>query len=50
VVLGHTHRPQYYKENGSVYVNTGDWMDSFTYGKLEAGVLSLERWSDQTES
>jgi UDP-2,3-diacylglucosamine hydrolase len=44
VVLGHTHRPYELRENGRTYVNTGDWMEHFTFGRLENGRLSLEPW------
>ncbi|MBN2030247.1 UDP-2,3-diacylglucosamine diphosphatase [bacterium] len=44
VILGHTHSPQEYRESNKTYINTGDWMSHFTYGKLEKGRLSLEHW------
>ncbi len=44
VILGHTHSPQEYRELGKTYINTGDWMNQFTYGKLEKGRLTLEHW------
>ncbi len=44
VILGHTHRPLIEKVENGVYLNTGDWMSSFTYGKLFQGVLTLEHW------
>jgi len=47
VVFGHTHRPQEYRKDGRVYINTGDWMNHFTYGKLEKGRLSLEYWTTE---
>lgn len=50
VVLGHTHRPQEYRKDGRVYINTGDWMNHFTYGKLEKGRLSLEYWTKEAVS
>ena len=44
VVLAHTHRPQEFRENGRTYINIGDWMHHFTYGKFEKGRLSLKYW------
>jgi len=44
VVLAHTHQPQQWEKGGKQYINTGDWMSHFTYGKLENSVLSLEHW------
>jgi UDP-2,3-diacylglucosamine hydrolase len=44
VVFGHTHRPFALDENGRTYVNLGDWMDHFTYARLENGCLTLEHW------
>lgn len=44
VILGHTHRPQIVREGTSTYINVGDWIRTFTYGKLEGGKLTLEQW------
>jgi UDP-2,3-diacylglucosamine hydrolase len=44
VVMGHTHRPMEYRENNHTYINIGDWIRWFSYGKLENGQLSLEYW------
>jgi UDP-2,3-diacylglucosamine hydrolase len=44
VVMAHTHRAQFFQDAGRTYINTGDWMEGFTYGKFEAGKLSLEKW------
>jgi len=44
VVLGHSHHPLYLQEDKKVYLNVGDWMTHFTYGKLEGGKLTLESW------
>ena len=45
VVLGHTHRPFEFIQDGRAYVNTGDWMEHFTYAKLENDRLTLEYWN-----
>jgi UDP-2,3-diacylglucosamine hydrolase len=44
VVFGHTHRPFALEENGRTYLNLGDWMKHFTFGRLEQGRLTLEHW------
>ncbi len=44
VILAHTHQPQEFHEDGKTYINTGDWMGKFTYGKLEEGILSMNYW------
>ncbi len=44
VILAHTHSPKEYRESDKTYINTGDWMNHFTYGKLERDRLSLEYW------
>ncbi|MEW6687231.1 MAG: UDP-2,3-diacylglucosamine diphosphatase [Candidatus Edwardsbacteria bacterium] len=45
VILGHTHKPKFESWQDKTYLNVGDWMEHFTYGKLENGRLTLERWS-----
>ena len=45
VVLAHTHRAQELHEGNKTYINIGDWISSFTYGKFEKGRLSLEKWA-----
>ncbi len=44
VILAHIHWPVYEKLAGGVYINLGDWITHYTFGKLESGVLSLEKW------
>jgi UDP-2,3-diacylglucosamine hydrolase len=50
VVLAHTHRPQEIHENGRTYVNIGDWMQHYSYGRLEEGRLSLEYWPENSST
>ena len=45
VVLAHTHRAQQVEENGKCYINTGEWMASFTYGHFDGNRLTLEKWA-----
>lgn len=44
VILGHTHVPFIYENQGKVVLNLGDWINNFTYGKLSDENLSLEIW------
>jgi len=44
VVLAHLHRPELRTFGSGIYLNTGDWVSNFSYGKLEQGRLSLEFW------
>jgi len=44
VVFGHTHKPIFLPVGDKTYLNTGDWLTNFTYGKWEEGKLSLENW------
>lgn len=42
VIIGHTHEPQFKKFENGIYLNTGDFITHFSYGRLEGGRLSLE--------
>lgn len=44
VILGHTHRPQEYHANERTYINTGDWMDQYTFGRYDDSGLHLHQW------
>lgn len=44
VVFGHTHKPLFLPVGNKIFLNTGDWLEHFTYGKWEKGKLSLETW------
>lgn len=46
VIVGHTHKPLHKKINNHVLLNLGDWIDYFSYGKLEGGNLTLNYWND----
>jgi UDP-2,3-diacylglucosamine hydrolase len=44
-VFGHRHLPLDVDiPEGGKYINLGDWIHYFTYGKLENGILSLDKW------
>lgn len=47
VILGHTHQPILERTGDRAYLNLGDWIRSFTYGKLSKGRLSLEKWEKE---
>lgn len=42
VMLGHSHIPEMSRIGSGVYINTGDWMKSFTYGMIREGKATLE--------
>jgi UDP-2,3-diacylglucosamine hydrolase len=44
-IMGHIHYPLLTLEAGREFLILGDWLDHFTYGKLEAGRLSLETFT-----
>ncbi len=50
VIMGHAHRPLVYREQDHTYLNIGDWMTHFTYGKLVDGNLTLEHWLDEVKT
>jgi|UniRef100_A0A7V3RFW8 UDP-2,3-diacylglucosamine hydrolase len=42
VILAHSHIPVFKcYPGGKYYINTGDWVDNFSYAKLEKGIISL---------
>ena len=44
VVLGHSHYPSLRSFGGKIYLNIGDWITHFTYGRLRDGKLTLQTW------
>ena len=49
VVLAHIHFPALEEINGKQYMNTGDWIHNFSYGRLSKGRLTLEEWTGPLE-
>lgn len=49
VIFGHTHDPVILEENGHCYINTGDWINNFTYAVYHQGTLKLSRWNKNTQ-
>ena len=45
-VMGHVHHPIHRIHDGKEFMIVGDWVDHFTYGKLQGGKLSLEKAKD----
>jgi len=44
-VFGHRHLPMVYNlSNDAKYVNTGDWIDYFTFAVLENGIVQLKEY------
>lgn len=44
VIMGHSHVPETRQLGQGVYVNIGDWVQNFTYGRIEDGSVTLERF------
>jgi len=44
VVLGHSHYPSLRSFEGKTYLNIGDWITHFTYGRLRDSKLALQVW------
>ncbi len=44
VLMGHTHRPCVCHEKDQIYVNTGDWIDHFSYAEFNGERLMLKYW------
>jgi UDP-2,3-diacylglucosamine hydrolase len=42
VIIGHLHIPVLKEMTGGIYLNTGDFIDHFSYGKIDNGKLTLE--------
>jgi len=42
VIIGHLHQPILQKIDSGVYLNTGDFIDNFSYGRMDRGEITLE--------
>ena len=47
VVLGHYHLPEEYYEGEKTYLNCGDWLNNFTYGKYDKNGLKLKNFNEE---
>jgi UDP-2,3-diacylglucosamine hydrolase len=45
VIVGHSHKPLLKKVDHHILLNLGDWIQHFSYGKLEQGILTLNYWN-----
>jgi len=50
VVLGHSHYPSLRSFGRKTYLNIGDWITHFTYGRLRDGQLTLQVWEARPPS
>lgn len=44
VLLGHTHRPCVCHEKDQIYINTGDWIEHFSFAEFNGDRLMLKYW------
>lgn len=44
VILGHLHIPTLIKIGKGYYLNTGDWINNYTYGLIENGEIQLKKY------
>ncbi len=45
VVMGHSHVPALHAWAEGLYLNTGNWYERRTFGRLDPGTLRLQRWN-----
>jgi len=45
VILGHSHEPFLKTIGNKAFLNLGDWIKHFSYGKINNGTLSLNYWN-----
>jgi UDP-2,3-diacylglucosamine hydrolase len=46
VVIAHTHVPEVVEFEQGIYLNTGDWVENFSYLEMKAGQIELKFWRD----
>lgn len=46
VIMGHTHMPCLKRIGSGIYINTGDWINKFSYVRYRKGEFFLEYWSE----
>jgi len=44
VIIAHTHVPEEIKFREGLYLNTGDWIENFTYVEYNNGEFKLKKW------
>ena len=45
VVMGHSHAPALHAWPDGLYLNTGNWYEQRTFGRLDDGTMRLQRWN-----
>ncbi|MBN1780425.1 UDP-2,3-diacylglucosamine diphosphatase [bacterium] len=48
VIFGHTHDPMTVNQGSHVYINTGEWMEQFTYAVYQKKHLQLKYWMKES--
>jgi UDP-2,3-diacylglucosamine hydrolase len=49
MLIGHVHEPAHFREEGKDFLVIGDWIESFTYARMEEGRFSLCRFENGAE-
>jgi len=44
IIMGHTHKRDYYKEGEKIYINLGCWEEKFNYAVFEKEDFKLKEW------
>jgi UDP-2,3-diacylglucosamine hydrolase len=44
VIIAHTHVPERIESDQGLYLNTGDWVENFTYVECNQGGFMLKKW------
>lgn len=44
VIIAHTHFPEEIAFERGIYLNTGDWVENFTYVEFSGGEFKLKKW------
>ena len=49
-IFGHRHLPLYLAHENALYVNTGDWLQYYTFARFDTEKLELLQWADNQVS
>ncbi|MCI0514621.1 hypothetical protein L0128_15515, partial [candidate division KSB1 bacterium] len=47
-IMGHAHVPVIKQLKNTIYLNTGNWVQDFSYIELENGIFTLNFWKDES--
>ncbi|MCF7886632.1 MAG: UDP-2,3-diacylglucosamine diphosphatase [Candidatus Marinimicrobia bacterium] len=50
VITGHYHFPYQFSDGKHTFLNLGDWLEHFTFGKFAQNTLHLEKWEEEQSS